>query len=120
MLASTNVLRAPGHYSEYRGLKARRHRPSRGYRGPVVIVWTGTRMFQPDQNSFLHLDGTMVGGDAILIYSISIKLDLYRVHDSWGQGSGVVAPPSSVAETWNSYSSEWCGVSSAAGSPQED
>jgi len=60
-----------------------------GYTGPAVagINWYES-MYEP-RDGWVTLDGELVGGHAILINGYSVKLDAYRLHNSWGPGWGV-------------------------------
>lgn len=77
-----------------------------GYRGPVVLgIWWYDNMYDPDENGFIHLAGTKVGGHAILANGVKIvkldptlpatwvnvnKVESYvRLHNSWGTGYGL-------------------------------
>lgn len=61
-----------------------------GYKGPVVlgINWY-SGMEKPDSNGVIKPTGFIAGGHAILCIGVSIKTNLYRLHNSWGQSWGV-------------------------------
>lgn len=77
-----------------------------GYRGPVVlgINWY-TNMYEPDENNFIHADGEIAGGHAILCNGVKIvKIDpslpavasnidadksYVKLHNSWGADYGI-------------------------------
>lgn len=61
-----------------------------GYKGPVVLGINWYRgMYDTDADGFIHKTGSVAGGHAILCAAISIKLDAYRLDNSWGLDWGV-------------------------------
>lgn len=57
--------------------------------GPAVIgVNWHEGMSDPDEDGFLHPDGELVGGHAILVKGIDLERDAYLLQNSWGQGWG--------------------------------
>lgn len=58
--------------------------------GPVVIgVDWHTGMYNPDPAGFLHARGRVTGGHCILVNGYSLRLDAFRLHNSWGPGWGM-------------------------------
>jgi len=60
-----------------------------GYRGPLVLGlnWYSD-MRQTDADGFVHASGEVIGGHAILAYSVSEKGKYVRLWNSWGRGWG--------------------------------
>lgn len=58
--------------------------------GPCVlgIDWY-TGMFDPDPDGFLHPDGPLAGGHAILAVGVNVNRRTVTLHNSWGRGWGV-------------------------------
>jgi len=90
VLAGMQAATAAGFYSEYRWAFSEEDvARTVGYRGPVILgVDWFDGMFDVDSEGFLNLTGSVVGGHAILCYSVSISGDYYRVHNSWSQSWG--------------------------------
>lgn len=60
-----------------------------GYHGPAVIGVNWHRgMMDTDADGFIHPDNVVVGGHAICVFGYSVKLDAYKLHNSWGPGWG--------------------------------
>jgi len=60
-----------------------------GYKGPAVLgVDWYEGMFDADADGFLNLTGSVVGGHAVLCYSVSVTGGYYRLWNSWGAGWG--------------------------------
>lgn len=61
-----------------------------GYRGPVVlgINWH-EGMSYPDNNGFIHAEGEIVGGHAILCHGYSVTKKAFKLHNSWGTNWGI-------------------------------
>ena len=61
-----------------------------GWHGPAVlgIPWY-TGMFQTDASGYVHATGTLAGGHAILCHGVNVRLKLFKLHNSWGQGWGM-------------------------------
>ncbi len=60
-----------------------------GRLGPVVlgINWY-EGMWEPDVEGLIHVQGSVVGGHAILATAYSKKRDAVRLHNSWGRSWG--------------------------------
>lgn len=61
-----------------------------GYKGPAVLGidwWTG--MYDTDEKGFVHANGTVAGGHAILCNGFSVPRQAFKLHNSWGAGWGV-------------------------------
>lgn len=60
-----------------------------GWRGPAVagVNWYDG-MRDPDADGFIHPDGALLGGHAILVVGWSRRRDAYRLHNSWGRSWG--------------------------------
>jgi hypothetical protein len=61
-----------------------------GYKGPAVlgINWY-EGMSNPDKDGLIKVSGFLQGGHAILCNGYDVKTNLYRLHNSWGEGFGV-------------------------------
>jgi hypothetical protein len=62
-----------------------------GHHGPAVlgINWYAG-MMDPDSKGIIKPTGQIEGGHAILCNGIDVKKGLYRLHNSWGVGYGIV------------------------------
>lgn len=61
-----------------------------GYKGPVVLgVNWYSGMDEVDEEGFIYARGNVRGGHAILCAAYSVKLDAYRLDNSWGLTWGV-------------------------------
>jgi hypothetical protein len=60
-----------------------------GYHGPAVlgINWYD-RMFTPDPDGTLHVDGSVAGGHAILAYGVNVRQRTVKLWNSWGPDWG--------------------------------
>ena len=68
-----------------------------GYAGPVVLgVNWYSGMSNPD-DGYVHLNGRLQGGHAILANGVSLRRSAVRLHNSWGRGWG------SNGEAWISF-----------------
>lgn len=109
VLAGAKVMKREGFYdSYYWGLSLEHMAIGVGYDGPCIF---GTNwhegMFQPNENGFIVPTGAVMGGHAVLIYSVSIEwktwvdietsrnwenVDLresyFKVKNSWGENWG--------------------------------
>lgn len=90
VLAGAKVLHRSGYMDEYRwafGLDDLRL--ALGYKGPAVLGLNWYRgMYEPDEKGFIHPTGSLLGGHAILAYSVSEPGEFVRLHNSWGPGWG--------------------------------
>jgi hypothetical protein len=88
VLTGVKVVTDLGHYSAYHwAFSEREMAMAIGYKGPVVIgINWYTGMMQPDDNGYLHPTGVVEGGHAIMVNSVSVRYNRYRVHNSWGPG----------------------------------
>lgn len=60
-----------------------------GHHGPAVIgVNWYEGMFDPDHAGQLHVAGDIAGGHAILVRGVSVTLQRFLVHNSWGRSWG--------------------------------
>lgn len=61
-----------------------------GYHGPAIL---GIRWYEgmhnPDASGLIRPTGALSGGHAILCRGISLRHDVYRLHNSWGELWGV-------------------------------
>lgn len=91
VLAGVKVLQARGFLSEYRWAFGEEDLARTiGYRGPVVLGLNWYEgMFDADGDGFIHVDGGLAGGHCILAAGFSLKLDAYRLDNSWGIEWGV-------------------------------
>jgi len=60
-----------------------------GYCGPAVlgVAWY-EGMFSPHTCGYLHTDGEMAGGHAILCKGVDVKERTFTLHNSWGSSWG--------------------------------
>lgn len=86
VLAGAQAVTEMGYYSQYRWAFGEHDVAlAVGYRGPVILGLNWYEgMYEPDQEGFLRPEGELVGGHAILAYSVSIKDGFYRLLNSWG------------------------------------
>lgn len=62
-----------------------------GYGGPCVLgVNWHEGMFEPDANGFIHVDGPLVGGHAILCVGVNLKGRYFLLANSWGPKWGPI------------------------------
>jgi hypothetical protein len=61
-----------------------------GHLGPVVlgINWY-EGMFETDEKHFVHVEGEIAGGHAILAHGVNVRDRFVRLHNSWGKGWGM-------------------------------
>lgn len=91
VLAGAKAVEEAGFLREYRwafGLED--VRLALGYHGPVVlgINWYDG-MFDVDSDGFIHKSGDLAGGHCILAYSVSERLQVVRLWNSWGPDWGM-------------------------------
>jgi hypothetical protein len=91
VLAGAKVVQKLGHMEEYRwafGLNDLIL--AVGYKGPAVlgINWYEP-MFSPDEKGFIHVDGGLAGGHAILCYRVNVKQKFFGLWNSWGDSWGL-------------------------------
>jgi len=61
-----------------------------GYNGPAVIgVPWYSGMLNTDENGFIHADGYIAGGHAVLVRAVNVKKGYVTIRNSWGKGWGV-------------------------------
>jgi Papain family cysteine protease len=61
-----------------------------GYAGPAVIgVNWYSSMFSPDAKGVIRVGGRVDGGHAILCNGVSVRTEMFRLHNSWGTGWGI-------------------------------
>lgn len=60
-----------------------------GYCGPVVlgVAWYDG-MFEPHSCGYLHVEGDVAGGHAILCKGVDVKARTFTLHNSWGSAWG--------------------------------
>jgi len=61
-----------------------------GYNGPAVlgVPWY-SGMYNTDSDGFIHADGYVAGGHAILARAVNVKKGYITLRNSWGKGWGV-------------------------------
>lgn len=91
VIAGAKALKARGYIREYRWAFGLSDLISAvGSVGPAVIgVNWYEGMFQPDRNGFIKPTGSLIGGHAILVNSVSLKLKRFKLHNSWGADWGI-------------------------------
>lgn len=89
-LAGMKVLESEGHVAEYRwAFSLEELVLAVGYRGPCAIgVNWYAGMFDPDADGFLRRSGRLAGGHCTLVYSVDVRREFVRIHNSWGAGWG--------------------------------
>lgn len=89
-LAGIKILQRQGHITEYRwAFSLEELVLAVGYRGPCAIgVNWYQGMFSPDQLGFLRPVGRLAGGHCTLVYSVNVREEFVRIHNSWGQDWG--------------------------------
>lgn len=94
VLAGAKVVQGLGAMAEYRwAFSIDELALAIGYKGPAVlgIPWYES-MFDPDPDGRVHVAGDVAGGHAILCRGVSMRLQLFRLRNSWGiwglNGSG--------------------------------
>lgn len=91
VLAGLKVLQSLGYLDEYRWAFGEKDLAlTIGYQGPAVlgIPWY-EGMYEPDGDGFIHAEGELMGYHCILAPSLSLKMDAYRLDNSWGLGWGI-------------------------------
>jgi hypothetical protein len=86
VLAGAKVMKSLGWLHEYRwAFNVNDLILAVGYKGPAVlgIPWYDG-MFSPDNEGIIRPTGPVVGGHAILCNGVSLKKQLFRLHNSWG------------------------------------
>jgi hypothetical protein len=91
VLAGAQVAKSLGYFDEYRWAFGEEDLARTiGYRGPCVL---GIRwyqgMFNTDGKGYVHPTGGVMGGHAILCDSFNLKLNRYRLSNSWGKDWGM-------------------------------
>lgn len=91
ILAAARILHRQGFFKEYRWAFSEHDLAlAVGYTGPAVIgVPWYSGMMRPDDKGFISPTGSLLGYHAILVPSISLKKDAYRLDNSWGPDWGV-------------------------------
>jgi hypothetical protein len=87
VLAGAKVLKASGYMPEYRwAFGIDDLILSVGYAGPAIlgINWH-EGMWDADAKGFIHVEGAVVGGHAILCHGVNIPGRYFKVHNSWGK-----------------------------------
>lgn len=90
VIAGAKVLHDAGHFAEYRWAESVADLIlAVGYHGPAVlgIDWHAG-MLDTDPDGFIRPSGPVLGGHAILAYSVSVKGGFFRLHNSWGPDWG--------------------------------
>lgn len=90
VLAGAKAIQEAGYMSEYRwafGLEDLIL--AVGYQGPAVlgINWY-TGMYDPDSKGYIHVEGEIAGGHAIVCHGVNIKGQYFKLHNSWGKNWG--------------------------------
>jgi hypothetical protein len=71
-------------------------------KGPAVIgVNWYSGMWDADRDGFLHVEGNVVGGHAILVRGVDVVRERVLLHNSWGRGWGGTAKGPGTA--WLSF-----------------
>lgn len=61
-----------------------------GYFGPVVLgIHWYDKMFNPDEEGFIHVAGSLAGGHCILARGVNVKGKFITLHNSWGPTWGM-------------------------------
>lgn len=90
VLAGVKACRELGYYPEFRWAFGPDDVISAiGWAGPVVlgVPWYES-MYDTDPDGYVSIGGRVVGGHAILAYSVSVKGGFVRWQNSWGPGYG--------------------------------
>ncbi len=91
VIAGAKACQDLGHFLQYRwAFDLADLRRTLGYKGPAVlgINWYED-MFEPDADGFIHATGPLMGGHAILAFSVSERLQRITLHNSWGRDWGM-------------------------------
>ena len=90
VLAGAKVVKGLGYIPEYRwGFGVEDLILAVGTVGPAVLgVNWYMGMFQPNNNGLITPSGALLGGHAILCNGVSLKKELFRLHNSWGSSWG--------------------------------
>lgn len=90
VLAGAKAVRAAGHMDEYRWcFGADELATGVSWKGPAVIGIPWHRsMYSPDRSGYLHPDGDVIGGHAILVRGYNVKARRFTLRNSWGAGFG--------------------------------
>lgn len=90
VLAGAKAVKEVGHLEEYRwAFGADQLAVAVSWTGPAVIgVSWHNSMFSPDATGFLHPDGNVVGGHAILVRGYNVKARRFTLRNSWGSSWG--------------------------------
>lgn len=90
VLAGVKVLQGLGYFKEYRwAFSLNDLVMAVGYKGPAVLglAWYES-MFEPHSCGYLHVDGDVAGGHAILCKAVNVKERYFVLHNSWGPAWG--------------------------------
>lgn len=90
VLCGVKVLQSYGFFNSYRwGFGIDDVLYGLGHNGPAVlgIAWY-EGMYSPDGNGFVHPNGNVAGGHAILARAINVKEEFVTLHNSWGSSWG--------------------------------
>lgn len=90
VLAGAKVVQESGLIAEYRwAFSLRETLLALAYSGPVVLgVNWHEGMMNPDSTGFLRVEGSIVGGHAIMAKGVNVKGKYVRLHNSWGDSWG--------------------------------
>ncbi len=91
VLAGAKVVQGMGHMPEYRwAFSALDVIDTVGAYGPVVlgVPWYES-MFAPDSEGYLRVNGSVVGGHALLCLGVNLRGEYITMHNSWGRDWGV-------------------------------
>lgn len=91
VLAGVKVLHKKGFFKSYRwAFGIHDLTLGVGYNGPAVIgVPWYSGMFNTDSNGFIHADGYIAGGHAVLVRAVNTKKGYFTIRNSWGKDWGV-------------------------------
>lgn len=90
VLAGAKAVMEAGHLKEYRWAFGESDLAvAVGYAGPAIIgVDWYDKMFSPGPDGYVRPFGSIVGGHAILVRGINVRLSRYLIHNSWGASWG--------------------------------
>lgn len=90
VLAAMKAATEEGYFSQYRWAFGIDDLIMAVGSGPAVlgINWY-EGMFDVDSSGWIHVDGEVAGGHAILCHGVSLKGRCFKLHNSWGRSWGV-------------------------------
>lgn len=92
VLAGMKAAREMGYFSEYRwALSLDDLILAVGYKGPAVLGLNWYEgMLETDDQGYVHPDGDIAGGHAILCRGVGVRQRYFYLHNSWGRSWGAI------------------------------